>query len=173
MTWLDSDNRYGLVSRAIHWLMAALLIFMLLSEVWMEAFEEIGGGSGMPLHQGIGLALGALLVLRLFWRLVNWGQIRPPERWRMAAKLGHIALYGLMLALPLTGLFSTLGSGHGLHPFGLTLIERGPEIEWMEEIGEDAHEVMANLLWFVLAGHVLAALLHHHVVGDNTLRKMA
>ena len=69
MTWLDSENHYGLVSRVIHWLMAAVLVFMLLSEWWMDALEHIAGLSGMAIHQGTGLALAALLGVRLLFQL--------------------------------------------------------------------------------------------------------
>lgn len=40
MTLMDTENRYGAVSRAIHWIMAGLLLVMLASEVWFEALEH-------------------------------------------------------------------------------------------------------------------------------------
>lgn len=173
MNWMDSDNRYGMVSRVIHWLMAALLILMLFSEAWMEALGDHAGEPGMAWHQSIGITLLVLLVGRLAWRALNRGKVTPPERWRTAARLGHLALYGVMLAIPLTGALTALGEGHGIELFGWGIVAPGPEIEWMEEAGEETHEVMANLLWVILAGHVLAALAHQHLLGDNTLRKMA
>ncbi|AOY88577.1 cytochrome B [Marinobacter salinus] len=173
MTWLDSENHYGLVSRVIHWLMAAVLVFMLLSEWWMEALEHIAGLSGMAIHQGTGLALAALLGVRLVWRLINRGRVQPTQSWKLAARIGHLALYGLMLIIPLTGFLAAWGSGHGVDFFGLHLISPGPEMEWLEDGGEEAHEFTTTLFWFVIAGHVAAALFHQHVKGDGTLRKMA
>ena len=37
MTLMDADDRYGAVSRAVHWIMAVLLLVMLAREVWFEA----------------------------------------------------------------------------------------------------------------------------------------
>lgn len=173
MSWLDSDNCYGRVSRLLHWVMALLLLVMLTSEGWMEAFEHMAGNPGMQIHQSIGTLLLALLVFRLIWRRVNLGRVQPLQHWRTAARLGHLALYSLMLVIPLSGLATAWGSGHGVELFGVELLAPGRETEWLEEAGEDTHEVLASLLWLVMAGHILATLAHQHLTGDGILRRMA
>ena len=173
MNWLDTENRYGLVSRVLHWAMALLVLLMLGSELWMEALEGLGKANLMGLHKSIGVLLLALLGLRLAWRWHNRGRLTPPAHWRLAARLGHLALYGLLLAIPLSGLLTAWGGGHGVTFFGLPLIPAGTEIEWIEEVFEETHEVLANLMWLLIGGHVLAALLHQWWLGERSLQRMA
>lgn len=172
MTMLDSDNRYGAVSRVIHWSMALLLLLMLSSDLWMHMYKDITGQSAMPIHQGLGIVLTILLVFRLIWRGINMDRVQPPEHWRKAARLGHMVLYGLMLIIPLSGLIMAGSSGHGIDFFGVNLVAGGERIEWLKEGAEEVHELAANLLWFVVAGHVIAALAHQYYLGDHTIRRM-
>ncbi|MEQ6888786.1 cytochrome b/b6 domain-containing protein [Halomonas sp. CS7] len=173
MNWLDTDHRYGPLSRALHWSMALLVLLMLVSDWWMEGFEGLGEAAAMTLHQSIGVTLLALLALRLAWRAVNCGRPTPPAHWRLAARLGHLFLYALLLLIPLSGLLAAWGSGEGVTLFGAPLIAAGAEIEWLEEAFEETHEVLANLLWFVIVGHVLAALAHQWWLGERSLQRMS
>ncbi len=69
MTLMDVDDRYGAVSRAVHWIMAVLLLVMLASEVWFEALEHsLSEASLMAWHQSLGLTI---FVLFPFTRLVH------------------------------------------------------------------------------------------------------
>ncbi|RTR06319.1 cytochrome b [Halomonas nitroreducens] len=172
MSWLDTHHRYGLVSRFLHWSMAVLILFMLASEVWMEAFEHFVEANLMGLHKSIGVLLLALLAFRLAWRWFNRGRLAPPVHWRLAARLGHLALYALLLIIPISGVLAAWGSGHGVAFFGVPLLPAGSEIEWLEDAFEETHEILANLLWLVLGGHVLAALVHQWWLGERSLQRI-
>lgn len=173
MNWFDTQHRYGRVSRALHWSMALLVLLMLASDWWMEAFEGLGEARLMGWHKSLGVLLLGLLAVRLAWRWLNRGRLAPPAHWRLAARLGHLALYALLLWLPVSGLLAAWGSGHGVAFFGLPLIPAGPETEWLEESFEEVHEVAANLLWLMIGGHVLAALAHQWWLGERSLRRMS
>lgn len=172
MNWLDTEHRYGAVSRALHWSMALIVLLMLGSDWWMEAFEGLGEAAAMSLHQSIGMTLLALLVFRLAWRAVNRGRPAPPAHWRLAAKLGHLGLYALLLVIPLSGLLTAIGSSEGVTLFGAPLVAADGEFEWLEEAFEETHELLVNLLWFAIAGHVLAALAHQWWLGERSLQRM-
>ncbi|XKE44487.1 cytochrome b/b6 domain-containing protein [Halomonas organivorans] len=173
MNWLDTEQRYGLVSRVLHWSMALLVLLMLASDWWMEALEGVGEARLMEWHKSIGVLLLGLLAARLAWRWLNRGRLAAPAHWRLAARLGHLALYALLLLLPVSGVFTAWGSGHGVAFFGLPLIPAGAEIEWLEESFEEIHEVAANLLWLMIGGHVLAALAHQWWLGERSLQRMS
>jgi len=72
MTLMDADNRYGAVSRAVHWIMAVMLLVMLASEVWFEALEHtLSDASLMAWHQTLGLTIFGLVIFRGLWRWLN------------------------------------------------------------------------------------------------------
>ncbi len=174
MTLMDAENRYGAVSRAVHWIMAVLLLLMLASEVWFEALEDsLSDASLMAWHQSLGLALFGLVLFRGLWRWLNRSRLTPPAHWATMARLGHIALYALMILLPLSGLATSLGEGDPVTFFGWMLSGSGPEVEWLEETGEDVHEVLANVLWLMIGVHVAAALAHQYLLGDRIMKRMA
>ena len=172
MNWLDSEQRYGAVSRALHWSMATLLLLMLGTE-WLAEIVAMSEREAMALHKSVGVLLLGLLVFRLLWRRVNHGRLEAHAHWKCAARLGHLALYAAMLVIPVSGLLVALGSGHGVEFFGLPLIAPGAEIEWLEEAAEETHEVLANLLWLLIGGHVAASLAHQFWLRDHTLKRMA
>jgi cytochrome b561 len=174
MTLMDADNRYGAVSRAVHWIMAVMLLVMLASEVWFEALEHtLSDASLMAWHQTLGLTIFGLVIFRGLWRWLNRARITPPAQWATMAKLGHIALYALMILMPLSGLASSLGEGDPVTFFGWTVFGYGPEIEWLEDSGEEVHEVLANVLWLMIGIHVAAALAHQYLLEDRIMKRMA
>lgn len=112
MTLMDADDRYGAVSRAVHWIMAVLLLVMLASEVWFEALEHsLSEASLMAWHQSLGLTIFGLVIFRGLWRWLNRARLSPAAHWATMAKLGHLALYALMILMPLSGLATSLGEG--------------------------------------------------------------
>ncbi|AXS84011.1 MULTISPECIES: cytochrome b [Marinobacter] len=174
MTMMDAGSRYGAVSRALHWIMAVLLLAMLGSEVWFEALEDsLSEASLMAWHQSVGLALFALVVFRGLWRWLNRSRLTAPAHWATMAKWGHFALYALMILMPLSGLATALGEGDTVTFFGWTVFASGPEVAWLEDSGEDIHEVLANVLWLMIGLHVTAALAHQYLLGDRIMKRMA
>lgn len=98
--------RYTKVAIALHWMIAALIIFNLALGFFMEGFAPELKRIIIPLHISSGLTVLVLTVLRIVWRLTH----RPPpfvdelSAWeRGAAHTVHGLLYVLMLVMPLTG----------------------------------------------------------------------
>mgnify|MGYP005849879377 CR=1 FL=1 len=174
MTLMDAESRYGAVSRAVHWIMAILLLAMLGSEVWFEALEDtLSEASLMAWHQSVGLSLFGLVVFRGLWRWLNRSRLKPPAHWATMAKLGHFALYALMILMPLSGLVTALGDGDTVTFFGWTVFASGPEVEWLEDSVEDVHEFLANVMWLMIGLHVVAALAHQYLLGDRIMKRIA
>ncbi len=174
-TWVepDSPSRYGTVSRLFHWTMALgfLLIFTTaLTHLLAEdsALDELL----WPLHKTLGVVLMALVVLRGLWALLNAGR-RPPHL-NAAARLGHLALYALMFAIPAIGLLRQYGSGRAFEPFGLPLIDARPgdEIEWMRSLGGLLHGELGWVLLALAVGHITMAFWHRRRAHENVLPRM-
>jgi len=77
-----------------------------------------------------------------------------------------------MLAMPLLG-WLILSSADATIPFyGLELPALvAPDKALAEQI-EEVHETIGTIGYFLIGLHALAALFHHYVVKDNTLRRM-
>lgn len=174
MSLSDNTSRYGLVTRVLHWGMGALLIWQFTSVLAHAFFEETALDDFFwSTHKPVGFILFILIVLRLLWTLVN--RTRRPASMSLAATLGHIALYALMLAVPVAALLRQYGSGRTFEAFGLTIFEgfSSAKIEWMLNIGNNFH---GNLGWLLIAltfGHIFMVFLHKYSKkGTDVLPRM-
>lgn len=167
-----THTRYGRLSRALHWAMAALF-------AWQ--FASVGARVLLPdspldeflwaTHKPLGALLLMLGLLRLAWAL--WEHPRRPAALNGAARLGHLALYALMLAIPALALLRQFGSGRAFSPFGLPLMPGfDGEIEWMTALGSALHGLLGWTLLVLLVGHITMALLHGRLGGQPVLRRM-
>ncbi|MEP5231710.1 MAG: cytochrome b/b6 domain-containing protein [Alloalcanivorax sp.] len=170
----DTPARYGSISRFLHWSMALLLAWQFLSALAHYGFEDTAFESFFwPTHKPLGLILIVLAVIRLGWAVVNLSR-RPPSI-NLAAKLGHVGLYGLLLLIPALALLRQYGSGRAFEPFGLPLMSGfdGDKIAWMVEPGNLLHGVLGWVLLAMIVGHIGMALVHRKQTGQvNVLPRM-
>ena len=120
-----------------------------------------------------GLSGAALLLLRGPLRLLRGApEPEPAPRWqRLAAKAAHVALYGLMLLVPLAGWAALADKDPNFLLFGSALPLPDATVTWVRLLGK-AHETLGNVFIWVAGAHAAAALLHHFVMRDDTLRRM-
>lgn len=172
----DHPQNYDSMAKALHWLMAALIIAL-----WCvgEGFDLLPKGDlrsqVIGLHKAFGVIVIILAVLRLTWRATHTAPALPatmPAWEQLGAKLGHLALYGLMFALPLSGILMSQSGGRAVSVFGLILPDIIGKDEALHEFFQESHEVLASLLAIVLVVHVAAALRHHIMLKDDVLRRM-
>lgn len=178
MSIKSTPARFGIVAKLFHWIMAAMILGMIGLGLYMhelpfspEKFELYG------LHKSIGMTILVLALLRLGWRAID---IRPdhspripPEHVKLAAA-AHWALYGLMLALPLSGWLMTSATGTGIAIFDTGLIAPGliGADEDMVLLFRIIHDTLGKALMAVVAIHIGAALKHQFFDKDATLRRM-
>lgn len=174
--WKDSAHAYGRISRLLHWSMALLFAWQFMGMI----VKNIVGrtpltGFLVGTHRPMGLVLLALCVLRILWALYNARQ-RPgytSDATGRLARLGHIALYALMLAIPSLALLRQLGSGKAFSVFGMHVsYETGVETGWMVAPADLLHSPLAWCLLALIAGHAIMALVHHYRLKDGTLARM-
>lgn len=169
-------QRYNSVARALHWILAILIIGNLAGGLLHDALE--GVVEVMPIHKATGLLILALAVFRIVWRLTN----RPPPLpghvhglERTAAQAAHAGLYALMLVMPLTGwIFSSAGKWP-LSFYGLFDVPKLPFTKGDPIVGaaHEGHEILGWVFLALIVLHIAAALRHHFVLKDNVLRRMA
>ncbi|WP_028489812.1 cytochrome b [Thiothrix lacustris] len=175
----NSPQAYGWVSILLHWLMAVALIGMYCVGTYMvdlEYYDRLY--HTLPtLHKATGVLLAGLLLVRLAW---VYAQPRPlptvsraPDLTHLAGKLGHIALYGLLVVIIISGYLISTAKGHGINVFDLfELPALLPADKDRGELAGDIHEIVATLFIFLVGVHALAALIHHFYWKDKTLTRM-
>lgn len=164
----DNKQYYGTISRLFHWLMALCFAFMLFTAIMWSINEDYY--SLMGYHKSVGFILMVLVVLRAIWAMINLKN-RPHSS--TIAHLGHLVLYVLMIVVPAIGLIRQYGMAKGpLSVFGVEVMGTAPEkIEWMTNLGNAAHGKLAFLLFFLVAGHIVMAIVHQ-LKGEKIINRM-
>ena len=181
----NTRTGYGSVAIAFHWTMALLIIGMLAFGLYMTSLPTSDPNlfSYYQLHKSFGFIVLALAVLRLAWRLVNPSPklpngMHPLEK--LGAHLGHIGLYAMLFAMPLTGWLMASASPWNI-PTVLFSVLPVPHLPVPEALGtKDQAEAFFKLLhaygaYFLIAlivVHVAAAFKHHLIARDDTLKRM-
>lgn len=179
MLWRNSNTRYGAVAKSFHWVIGLGILFMLGMGLMLDGMESADRRYWMPIHKALGITILGLAVLRLFWAGIAGRPAKlPGAPWQhRAASAVHVALYVLMLAVPLSGWLLNSAAGYPLSYFGLGIVPNILAAD--EDAGRDlrgtfgsAHYYLAYALLGLVVLHVLAALQHHVLLRDDTLRRM-
>lgn len=126
-------------------------------------------------HFMLGLLVLLLVLIRIALRLFGSTPPitpQPSALQTLLAKVTHLALYLFMLAMPIAGWMILSAEGAVVPFFGL-------ELPWLVGVDkalahqiEEVHETVGTIGYFLIGLHALAALVHHHVMKDDTLRRM-
>jgi cytochrome b561 len=165
------------LTKALHWSMALLIPLAWVLGVVVEELPRESRGSLMFVHKSVGVAILALLVLRLLWRVTHAApaaETTPWEPWAgLAAKAGHALLYALMVMTPASGIAVSLGNGRSIPFFGLfEIASPWTTKQPFAEQAAEMHETFAHLLLIVAFAHAVIGILHHVVLKDRTLIRM-
>ncbi len=164
----DNATRYGHVTRLLHWLMALIFAVQFVSALAHWGFEDTAFEAFiMPWHKPLGFTLLVLIWLRIVWALVQRSQ--RPAMVSTAARLGHLALYALMLVVPSLAMLRQYGSGRSFEPFGLPVMAgfEGPKIDWMVDLGSLLHGELGWILLLLVLGHAAMVVIHRRQGGEQ------
>ncbi len=177
MNSLGQQQKYAPLSIALHWI---TVIMMLAIYATIELHEIIPRenplrGAMEDWHIYLGLCMLLLGVYRLFvnLRLQPPGILPRPPQWQMrVTSLMKIYLYILMIAMPIVGWIFVSAEGEAVKLFFIPLPGIAPVSESLAGIAEEAHEIFGVSAYLFIAVHALAALYHHYLVKDDTLKRM-
>ncbi|HEU0222865.1 MAG TPA: cytochrome b [Paracoccaceae bacterium] len=186
MAMMNTREGWGWPARVIHWTMAVLILFMTGLGLYMANAFAPGDLASYPwfqLHKSWGFVVFVLAALRLAWRLVNreTPELPPgmPGWERFSAQAVHVALYLLILAIPVTGWLMVSASplqdlGVPNRVFGLFDFP-DPFRPGSAELAEQFRRLHVSL-WIALMAtlvlHVGGAVKHHFIARDSVLRRM-
>jgi cytochrome b561 len=173
--WRNTGERYGSVAQFLHWTIFALIALQFISAQLVDVFPRASAERGMVIgvHESLGLAALALVLIRVSWRMVNPALPGHGPVWQQRlARAAHVGLYVLMVAVPVAGYVAGAARGHDLALFGFTLPELIGRDRTLARTAIGVHEVLAWTLLALVAMHAAAAAWHHFIAGDTTLRRM-
>jgi len=177
MNWKNTTIRYGSLTIGLHWLMLLLFVAVYGTIELRELFEK--GSDPREALKAWHFMLGMLVFVLVWPRLAArfsgpTPAIQPePAGWmQLAAKLGHLALYALMIVMPLLGWLTLSAAGKPVPFFGLELPALIGENKELGKQLKELHETIGTVGYYLIGLHAVAALYHHYIVRDNTMARM-
>jgi cytochrome b561 len=168
---------FSALQRALHWLMAILVLTMLFIGVSMVITLKPRFLTLIAIHKPLGIAILALALLRLGVRLRLGAPPLPedlPRAMALAAKLSHVALYALLIAMPLVGWGMLSAGGYPIVLYGsLHLPKILRHDDQLYAILRSTHTVLAYMFFATILLHAGAALYHALIRRDGVFRAMA
>lgn len=171
----NGPDEFGLVTRLLHWVMMLLILGQLALGLRLDSMEPGLANLWLyGLHKTTGFLILALLLIRIAWHLVSPPPppLGPHGALFWAARAAHWALYGLLIAIPLTGWAGSSATG-----LDVMIADRwtAPPLVEASEAGEafwfGLHDILTKLLMALITLHVLGALMRQ-AQGDGTLTRM-
>lgn len=174
MTKRRGDSRYGTVAVAIHWLSALLIIALLV--LGFRAGRTVDPAMKadiLRLHVPLGFAILTLTLARIVW----WWRFdtKPaavdgiPHWQERSAKAVHLLFYIIIIGMTASGIGMLILSGAGPVLFGGA---DGTLADFTQYKPRVPHGIGGRAMVALLVLHAGAALYHHIVKRDRTLRRM-
>ena len=174
----NTIDRFGLVAIVLHWVIA-LTIFGLFGLGWymidLSYFDRLS--YTLPaIHKSIGMLLIIVFVFWVVWQIFNLTP-KPVEgstRFEIiASKLAHLGLSGLIAFILVTGYLIPTAKGMGISVFGWFEVPATiTSIPVQEDITGLIHKYLSYAIIGLALLHAAAALKHHFINKDDTLRRM-
>lgn len=164
---------YDLFTKILHWGMALGLFFMMFTvAIRLTMKDTLLYDAIWPFHYQVGFLVLFFGSIRFLWLLKRLATHSDPDT-QFLAKIGHYAMYILMIAIPSLALLRNYGAGRGFEIFSIQIFEANEnrEIESLVELGNNFHGILGLLLFAMIFGHIFATI-RHHKKGDKILKKI-
>jgi cytochrome b561 len=176
--WKNTKDNYGLVSKLFHWLTAFSVIAMFGLGYWMVELTYYSQWyqTAPHWHESAGILLFISTLARLIWR---WLSEQPQAiathsvQVKRASLIAHLAIYSLMIVLMMSGYFISTADERPIEVFNwFNVVGLGELIHNQEDVAGNIHFYAAYALVGLSLLHGLAAIKHHVIDKDNTLKRM-
>lgn len=173
---MQTTLRYGAVARSLHWLVVALVgVQFVLGWTMPDVHRDTQPVGLIAWHLIAGTALLAVMACRIFWRTTH----RPPADdlappLRAISWLTHVALYALLVAVPLLGWINASSRAWQVSLLGaIPLPALSAAGSRFGHAMGDVHGILAWVLFAIICLHVVAALFHRFILRDRVMHRMA
>ncbi len=167
-------RRHAAMTIALHWITALLVVVLWgIGQTVDFAPNGVLRTDYRSVHILLGVILAVVLITRLAWRAEKGGMLPPLDTGPMllVARATHWTLYILLVLAVGFGLLNVWVRGDSIFTlFSVPQLAPGNRV-LRHQIG-DWHALAANGLLIVAGLHAAAALFHHYILRDATLRRM-
>lgn len=178
MRWRNTSTQWGWLVVISHWVSFLVVLCLFASGLWMVELDYYHSWyhKAPYLHKSTGFVLFVLVVFRIF---LYWFERHPkPLKMRnmfeqRIAPIVHKLLYLIFMAVMISGYMISTAEGRGIEVFDwfeVPALFSG--FDKQEDIAGDIHFWLASGFMFLIVFHASAAIKHHLIDKDNTLKRM-
>ncbi len=174
----NSLSRFGLFSKLLHWLIAILILGLIWLGWYMVdlTYYDKWYNDSLHYHKSFGILVLALALIKIGWQQYTPapGPVTGLKAWeKTGAKIMHYILWSMMLLIPVTGYLISTSAGKPIQLFNWFTLPALVDVdEALRELAIDVHYYLAYATLFLVIGHAGAALKHHFINRDETLKRM-
>ncbi len=178
MQWKNSTTHFGLIAIALHWLVALTVFGLFALGLWMTELDYYDSWykQGPWLHKSIGILLFFTLLFRISWRLFTPPPVGLSSHKQWEVKISHVIqllLYLLLLLIMLSGYLISTADNRSIDVFNWFSIPASiTSIPNQADVAGWVHLVLASSVIGLVTLHAAAALKHHFVDKDQTLKRI-
>lgn len=174
----NSPTHYGLVSRFLHWLLAAAILTLIPIGWYLTQLnnESVRYWRLLELHETVGLCVLILFLIKLGWRFISPNPDAVPDlaRWeRVLARVVHSFFLCAFALLPVSGYIYIASGNDPIELYRLITLPALPSLtKSTSEFIYTVHSYTAYTCATLVLVHIIAALKHHFADGNTVLKRM-
>ena len=176
MALRNTNTEFGLLAKALHWLIAIGIFWLLYLGLQQSGMESSPERSALrATHASWALLVLTLMTVRVVWKFMNETPAHPhgtPAWQRFGATAVHWAIYVAVFLQLTAGSITVATNGNGLPFFSWRIPLPIAEDHDAHEFWEEIHTFTWKPLAALLVLHFLAALYNHFIVKNDILRRM-
>lgn len=178
MHWKNSKNRFGIMAVALHWFVAITVFSLFGLGLWMTGLDYYDSWYKLApwWHKSIGVLLFFVVIFRLCWRMFTPPPVALSSHKPWEVRIAHIIhtlLYLILFVIMFSGYLISTADGRSIEVFGWFSVPSSiTSIPDQADTAGLVHMVVAYSLIALSLLHAVAALKHHFIDRDNTLKRI-
>ena len=166
-------QKWPVSSRIFHWISAILL---LITWILIVVYQNTDQNLYINLHKAFGLIVLFWMIARGFNRLLIKvpASVVMPLWQKKISQLTHLALYMILIAMPVAGLLTSVYGGHPVDMFGL--FEIPVFVTPNRSTARFYENIHTGVIWPMIIAftllHIGAALYHQFILKDKLINRM-
>lgn len=174
----NTQDEFGLVSKLLHWLIALVMISLIIIGWYTSGLDDetILYWRMLDLHITFGLGILVLFLIKVSWMLIspNPDYVASLASWeRVTARIVHKLFLLAIVLIPLAGFMYIASDGEPINIYDMVEIpDIGQFSKGVRSSLYDVHMYAAYTCAVLIVLHIMAALKHHFIDMDDTLRRM-